>query len=110
VSVQKSELEEIQRILKPFFKRTNAIKAMVFGSVARGSQTKRSDLDLAIIVETDARFFDRYETYEPIQNLIPNRSVEILIYTPGELEKISHRPFIKQILDEGKTIYDSSTL
>ena len=101
-----SELVEIAHLLGPFFAETNTRKAIVFGSLAKGRQTKRSDLDLIIITETDKRFFDRYDTYEKIHSLIPNRSVEMLIYTPSELEKISHRTFIKQILDEGKIIYE----
>jgi uncharacterized protein len=102
-----SELTEIAHLLRPFFAKTNTRKAIVFGSFAKGNPTKRSDLDLIIITETDKRFFDRYETYENIYSLIPNRSVEMLIYTPDELNKISHRTFIKQILDEGKIIYES---
>jgi predicted nucleotidyltransferase len=101
-----SELTEIAHLLAPFFTQTNTRRAIVFGSIAKGSQTKRSDLDLIIVTETDKRFFDRYETYERIHSLIPNRSVEMLIYTPDELNQISHRTFIRQILDEGKIIYE----
>mgnify|MGYP006304015039 CR=1 FL=1 len=101
-----SELTEIAQLLRFFFEGTNTHKAIVFGSVARGTQTKRSDLDLIIITDTEKRFFDRYETYERIHSLIPTRSVEMLIYTPDEIEGISHRNFIRQILDEGKIIYE----
>jgi predicted nucleotidyltransferase len=101
-----SELTEIVHLLGPFFAGTNTQRAIVFGSVAKGSQTKRSDLDLIIITDTEKRFFDRYETYERIHSLIPNRAVEMLIYTPDELNNISHRAFIRQILDEGKIIYE----
>lgn len=101
-----SELAEIAHLLAPFFAETNTRKAIAFGSVAKGSQTKRSDLDLIIVTDTEKRFFDRYDTYERIHSLIPTRSVEMLIYTPAELKKISHRTFIRQILDEGKIIYE----
>jgi predicted nucleotidyltransferase len=101
-----SELSKIAHLLAPFFTQTNTQRAIVFGSVAKGSQTKRSDLDLIIITDTEKRFFDRYATYERIHSLIPNRAVEMLIYTPDELNNISHRAFIRQILDEGKIIYE----
>jgi len=101
-----SELSEIAHLLAPFFTQTNTQRAIVFGSIAKGSQTKRSDLDLIIVTDTEKRFFDRYETYERIHSLIPNRSVEMLIYTPDELNNISHRAFIRQILSEGKIIYE----
>jgi len=101
-----SELTELSHLLAPFFSETDTQKVIVFGSIAKNRQTKRSDLDLIIITETEKRFFERYETYEKIYSLIPSRSVEMLIYTPDELKKISHRTFIRQILDEGKIIYE----
>jgi hypothetical protein len=30
----------------------------------------------------------------------------MLIYTPEELKKISHRPFVRKMLEEGITIYE----
>jgi len=38
--------------------------------------------------------------------LIKNRAIDILIYTPEEFKNISHPPFIKRILKEGKSIYE----
>ncbi|MBU4470934.1 MAG: nucleotidyltransferase domain-containing protein [Proteobacteria bacterium] len=103
----KDELSHIRSLLAPVFKETKTLKAIAFGSFAKKNQTRNSDLDLMIIVETDQRFFDRYEKYEKIHDLIHNRPVDMLIYTPNELSKISHRVFIKQILQEGKIIYES---
>ena len=86
---QNNELNKIAALLAPVFKETNTLKAIAFGSIAQKSQTRKSDLDLMIIVETDRRFFDRYEKYEKIHRLIQNRPVEMLIYTPKELNSIS---------------------
>ena len=99
-------LEEISRRLKPLFKQKNVEKAIVFGSGAKGTQTRKSDLDLLIVLDTDKRFFDRYGDFEEIPNLIRGSSVDMLIYSPEELENISHRKFIKTILAEGKIIYE----
>jgi len=99
-------IEEISRRLRPLFKKNNVEKAIVFGSGARGTQTRKSDLDLLIVLATDKRFFDRYGDFEEIPNLIKGRSVDMLIYSPEELETISHRKFIKTILAEGKIIYE----
>ena len=41
-----------------------------------------------------------------VYEIIPDRSIDILIYTPEELERISHRSFIKTIFREGKVIYE----
>jgi predicted nucleotidyltransferase len=84
---QAPSVEDIARRLRPFLQGRNVLKAIVFGSYARGTNTRRSDLDLALIVETNSRFLE-------------------LIYAPGELEAISHRPFIRTLMEEGIVIYE----
>jgi uncharacterized protein len=101
------ELNKIKKLLVPIFKETQTQRAIVFGSFAKNTQTKKSDLDLIIITETDKRFLERFDQFEKVHFLISDRSVDMLIYTPDELNKISHRRFIKQILEEGKIIYES---
>jgi predicted nucleotidyltransferase len=101
------DIKKIKEALSPVFKNSGAKKVVLFGSIARGSQTKKSDLDLMIIAKTDKRFFERYEQFEEIHDIIDDRAVDMLIYTTEELFRISHRPFIKQILSEGETIYES---
>jgi len=102
-----NEINKIREVLLPVFKNSKVEKVVLFGSLPRGSQTKKSDLDLMIITKTDKRFFERYEQFEIIHDIINDRAVDMLIYTADELSRISHRPFIKQILSEGKTIYES---
>lgn len=104
--MKRINIEEISQRLKPLFKKNNVEKAIVFGSGARGTRTRKSDLDLLIVLVTDKRFFDRYEDFKEIPNLIKGSSVDMLIYSPEELVNISHRKFIKTILAEGKIIYE----
>jgi len=68
--------------------------------------TRKSDLDLMIGKDTAKRFFDRYKEFDGIHDLIKDRAVDMLIYTPEELKKISHRPFVRKMLEEGITIYE----
>jgi predicted nucleotidyltransferase len=82
------------------------LKAVVFGSFARKTQSRRSDLDLMIIVQTQKRFFERYEAFNEIFELIPDPAIDMLIYTPEEFNNISHRAFIQKIVKEGSTIYE----
>jgi predicted nucleotidyltransferase len=100
------ELDHIKETLMPIFKETNTKKVYLFGSLARGTQTSKSDIDLMIICQTNKRFFDRFEDYEKIHKLLHDRSVDMLIYTKDELSKISHRTFIKGILEEGIVLYE----
>jgi len=99
-------LEEISARLRPFLREKNVLKAIVFGSWARGTNTRRSDLDLAIVLETDRAFLERYQDLRGIEEVLGGLHPEMLIYAPGELEAISHRPFIRSMLTEGITIYE----
>lgn len=100
------DLEELKIELAPLFRELGVSKAILFGSISRGTGTKRSDIDILVVRETDERFFDRYQAFEKIHSHLKGRSVDLLIYTPMELDRIGHRPFIKRILAEGQTIYE----
>ncbi len=100
--------ERLTAILKPVLERYGVLKAIVFGSLARGESTKRSDLDLIVVQETDKRFLDRYDgILGDITDVVRGRDVDLLIYTPEELDNMANRAFIKRILKEGIVIYES---
>jgi len=99
-------VDKIKNILLPLFEEKGVIKAVVFGSFARKTESRKSDLDLMIIVETNRRFFERYESFNEIFRLIRGPAIDMLIYTPDEFANISHRSFIQRILKEGSTIYE----
>jgi predicted nucleotidyltransferase len=106
VAMEFSEIDEIRTQLAPTLKELRVGKAILFGSTSRGTRSRKSDIDLLLVVETEERFFDRYRHFEEVYTKLKGRSVDMLIYTPSELERIAHRPFIKRILAEGKTIYE----
>ncbi len=100
-------LSAIRERLAPIFDRYQIEKAIVFGSYARGDITRRSDVDLILIQETDKRFLDRYEgIFYDINQALGSCGADVLIYTPEELQAISHRRFISRALREGKVIYE----
>lgn len=104
----RNELECLAEHLRPIFRQCGVQRAIVFGSLARGDATHRSDLDLIIIMETSKRFLDRYDNLlAPIAKAVPERPVDLFIYTPQELAQIAHRRFVASALREGKTIYES---
>jgi len=100
------EFDRIKKKLAPVFKQKVVRKAILFGSYAGSSETKRSDLDIMIILDTKKRFFSRYDEFNEIFELIKDKAIDLLIYTPEELENISHRPFIRKIIEEGRVIYE----
>jgi predicted nucleotidyltransferase len=81
-------------------------KVIVFGSYARGNTSKKSDMDLVVIMETDKRFLDRYELCDQFYDIF-DIGLDILPYTEAEFSRISHRPFIKRIIKEGVVVYES---
>ena len=99
-------LEQIEALLFPFFESRNILKAIVFGSFARKTNTRKSDLDLIIVMNTGKRFFERYDSILDLYGSLKGISADVLIYTPDELKRISHRPFIRKALQEGKIIYE----
>jgi len=101
----RSAIEDFKKNLSPFFRKHNIIKAVVFGSYARNTENRKSDLDLILVQRTEKRFFDRYNDILDIYEYLRGVQTDILIYTPEELERISSRPFIRNALEEGVTIY-----
>lgn len=98
---------DIARLAAPVFEKYKIKKAILFGSFARGSQTKKSDLDLILVQETRKRYLDRSEgILEELYKVIPGRDIELFIYTPEELESMMDRPFIKKALSQGCVIYE----
>ena len=82
----------------------NPEKIILFGSHARGTAGKHSDIDLLVIKATKDRYFDRVKKVHGIIGMdIP---ADILVYTPQELEKSKNTFFFQEILEEGKVLYE----
>jgi predicted nucleotidyltransferase len=95
--------------LVPVLKRYKIQKAILFGSIARGEASPRSDVDLILVQNTNHRFLERYDgILMEISKAVPDRDVDLLIYTPDELEKLASRRFVRQAFSEGKVIYESN--
>ena len=79
-----------------------AERVVLFGSVARGDPGLASDLDLLIIWDTPMGFLDR--TVEMYRRLEPRVAVDLLVYTPAEMEAMAQRAFAKRAL-AGRVMY-----
>ena len=102
------DLRPLADALRPVFRRYRVVRAILFGSLARGEGTRRSDVDLIVIQNTGKRFLDRYDgLLQEISERVPGRDVDLLIYTPQEIAALSHRPLIAFALREGRVIYES---
>ena len=50
---KKSEIEKIKQKIVPLLKENKVTKAGIFGSYARGEQTKKSDVDILVEIDDD---------------------------------------------------------
>lgn len=97
---------ELGRIVKLLKVRPDVKKVTLFGSFARGNPRWRSDIDLVVIQETNARFLDRLG--DLLLYLQPNVECDILAYTPEEWKELcGKRRFLQHIEKEGVVLYDA---
>ena len=101
---QKELSQELERITSAAIE-LGVQKIILFGSTAWGKPGLTSDLDLLIIWDTPLDFLSR--TTELYNYLQPCVAVDMLVYTPDEVERMVDRPFIRKILDEGRVLYDA---
>jgi uncharacterized protein len=85
-------------------------KIILFGSYAYGNPTPDSDVDLLVIMKTNAKEIDRYVA---VSNLLyPRRfPVDILVKTPKEIHAEARKRgnfFMREILKKGKVLYERS--
>ena len=101
-------IQRLRARLVPVFEQHRILRAILFGSVARGEASRHSDVDLIVVQRTDKRFLARYDglLYD-LNRALPEAAVDVLIYTPEELEQLKKRAFIAKALREGKVIYES---
>jgi len=103
-----STVEQIEEAIRETALALGARKAILFGSFARGTQSRRSDVDVVFVKTTSERFVERPDAYmKMLYERIRGRAIEVLVYTPEELDGIRERPFIARILREGKVVYES---
>ena len=86
----------------------NPEKIILFGSMARGTTTEDSDIDLLIIKRTSKPFHKRWaEVCRLVSDLRRDVAFSPFVLTPQELEarKALKDQFIEGILKDGKVLY-----
>jgi predicted nucleotidyltransferase len=79
-------------------------RAILFGSYARGRRDLFTDLDILIVMDSPLDFVTR--TAEMVRLLACSVDVDVLVYTPEELERNVDQAFIHHVLEEGTTFYE----
>jgi predicted nucleotidyltransferase len=99
-----NRLEEETLRLVEQLKDLGAVKVILFGSLARGQFSLFSDIDLLALFDRErpARELTRWV----YQNIQAREGVDILAYGQQAFQQLRERPFLRQILKEGKVLYE----
>lgn len=101
--VQEALPRAVQRIVETL----HPHKIILFGSYAYGAPTPDSDVDLLVIMETEA---SQTERFVAVSNLLyPRRfPVDILVKTPQEIEQALQKGdfFLSEIINKGMVLYE----
>ena len=84
-----------------------AERVILFGSYAKGDASPDSDVDLLIIGPFEGRGVDK--SVEIRMKLRPHFPVDMLIRTPAKIQQRIEMgdDFIREILEEGKVLYEA---
>jgi predicted nucleotidyltransferase len=97
----------LDRILRTLTDEYFPEKVILFGSMAQGSVSEWSDLDIVIVKETPKPFLQRLREVALLCR--PPAGVDFLVYTPQEFADMvaDRNPFIiEEVLGRGKVLYE----
>ena len=100
-------IDDIRRRIAGILADADVERCLLFGSRARNDASRRSDIDLLVIKASPGRFLDRTRDLQyQLSAAFPEAPVEVLCYTPEEIEQLSSRRFFQTVLKEGKLVYE----
>jgi uncharacterized protein len=101
--------EILAEVVRRIVTALHAEKVICFGSYAYGTPSDNSDVDILVILETDARAADRYLA---VSRLIRPRPfpLDTLVKTPDEITQALAKGdnFISEIVTQGRVLYARS--
>ena len=98
----------IQRMLQKLILEYRPQRVILFGSLAYGTPSLESDIDLLIIKDTPERFIDRWVAVRRIlTGMHRSLALDAIVLTPSEIEQrvAVGDQFIAEILEKGEVLY-----
>ena len=100
-------MEEIEEFSRNLVREFRPRKIILFGSYARGTATRDSDVDLFIILPFKGK--PVFKSVEIRLKLKPPFPMDLIVRTP---EKVQERltmgdAFVQEVLEEGRILYDA---
>ena len=106
------EINNILNQIVESLKAADPYKIILFGSYAKGTATKDSDIDLMVILDNDfvSKNYDNKwrRNYKVMQLVSLHCDIDFKIYSRAEFKKLKDRDnfFIYEVERTGKTIYE----
>ena len=102
---QKAIDQVVQQIVEKF----KPQKIILFGSYARGNPRPESDVDLLVVMETPLR--EVQQAIQISQEIEYRFGLDLIVHTPNYLaERLKLGDwFLRDVLKEGKVLYDAGT-
>ncbi len=101
--------EALKEVVRRIVSELHPLKIILFGSYVHGTPSDNSDVDLLVILETNARPVDRYLA---VSRLIRPRPfpVDILIKMQDEIAQALQEgnDFIREVVTQGRVLYEQS--
>lgn len=102
--VAMNQIEEFGRRVGEEF---GAQRVILFGSYARGNADPDSDVDVLVIGAFEGRSVDK--SVEIRMKLRPSFPMDLLVRTPDKVRERMEMgdPFMREILEQGKVLYEA---
>lgn len=99
--------QELDNLIRQLRQIPAVQRVILFGSYARGQADLLTDLDLLVVMSSNLDFVSRCANLA--RQLQAGVALDVLVYTPDELERLRDRPFIDHILKTGKVLYEKKS-
>ena len=97
--------QQIERYCQEIVSKLNPQAMILFGSFATDDINEGSDIDIVVIADFQAGFLDRIKLLLDLNHF--GLPIEPIGYTSEEFQRLKQagNPFIAQVLETGKTLY-----
>ena len=99
----------INQVVKQIVEKFKPQKIILFGSYARGNPRPESDVDMLVVMETRLR--EVQQAIQICQQVEYRFGLDLIVHTPKYLSERMKMGdwFVRDILKEGKVLYESSS-
>ena len=98
------DLEDLVRQLRAI---PEVQQVILFGSYAAGRRDLFTDLDVLVVMQSALDFVTRSAALT--RRLHASVALDLVVYTPEELQRLRQRPFVRHILQTGRVLYERTS-